>query len=291
MKIPFTMGADPEYFLQKDGSYIAAPHIVKGTKDKPIIMKHGGGLQHDNVAVEVAIPYAKTCDEFIMNVANAFKDMNDYLPDDINIVVHPSAFFPIDQLTHPAALEFGCHPDMNAWLREENIPPAGCAAETFRSCGGHAHLGWVTGGLDLLKDDEGKFQVIRMCDATFGIVSTLLDNSKAAIERRKLYGKAGCMRATDYGVEYRSMSNYWTKNPLLVGLMWHIAEDTLFYMDNYKYKDLLKHMGHDDIQSIINEGDVEGAEFMMENYVNNIFSDETQELFVQAEEVMESAKD
>jgi DNA-binding FadR family transcriptional regulator len=96
------------------------------------------------------------------------------------------------------------------------------------------------------------------------------------------------MRATEYGVEYRTMSNYWTKNPLFVGLMWHIAEDMLFYMKNYPYEDLLKHMGHDDIQKIINDGDVEGAEFMMENYVNNVFSDETQELFLQAEEVMNS---
>jgi hypothetical protein len=270
----------------KGEKYVAAPHFVKGTKEEPEMLPHGGGIQYDNVAIEVAVPYATSRIQFIDNIALTFKDMNDYLPEGINIVVHPSAFFTMDQLRHPATKEFGCHPDMNAWLREVNEPPECAAKKTFRSFGGHIHIGWLAdSGLDFLKDEEGKYQTIRMCDATYGMVSTVLDSSEEAIARRKLYGKAGCMRPTEYGVEYRTLSNFWTKHPVFVGLMWNIAEDMLTYMHNNKYKDLLTHMGHDDIQMIINEGDVQGAEFMLNNHVLDLFSDETQDVLQQALEV------
>jgi hypothetical protein len=267
--------------------YIAAPAIVKGTKEEPEVLPHGGGVQHDNVAIEMAVPYATSRIQFMENMALAFKDMSEYLPKGVNIAFHPSAFFTEDQLQHPATQEFGCHPDMNAWLRDYNPPPEGAAKKTFRSFGGHIHIGWVKdSGLDFLKDDEGKFQTIRMCDATHGMISTLLDNSEEAIARRQLYGKAGCMRPTDYGVEYRTLSNYWTKHPILVGMMWLVTEDMLTFMHNRNYKDFLKHMGHDDIQMIINEGNVDGAAFMMGNHVADVLSDETQQVIIKAEEVL-----
>ena len=43
-------------------------------------------------------------------------------------------------------------------------------------------------------------------DYAIGVPSVLIDSDKA---RRRLYGKAGSMRHKPYGVEYRTLSNFW----------------------------------------------------------------------------------
>jgi hypothetical protein len=45
-----------------------------------------------------------------------------------------------------------------------------------------------------------------MLDYVIGLPSILIDTDS---QRRKLYGKAGSMRHKDYGVEYRTVSNFW----------------------------------------------------------------------------------
>lgn len=44
-------------------------------------------------------------------------------------------------------------------------------------------------------------------DLYLGVPSVILDS--ASKDRRLLYGKAGCFRNKPYGVEYRSLSNFW----------------------------------------------------------------------------------
>jgi hypothetical protein len=38
--------------------------------------------------------------------------------------------------------------------------------------------------------------------------------------RKELYGKAGAYRGKEYGVEYRSLSNYWVFDPKLTKWIW-----------------------------------------------------------------------
>lgn len=42
-----------------------------------------------------------------------------------------------------------------------------------------------------------------------GVPSIVLDDDK---ERRSLYGSAGSFRFKEYGIEYRTLSNFWLKN-------------------------------------------------------------------------------
>ena len=66
--------------------------------------------------------------------------------------------------------------------------------------------------------------VIRMCDLFLGIPSLLLDRDPTSKDRRKLYGGAGSHRIRNkYGVEYRSLSNFWVSRPSLVELIYNLA--------------------------------------------------------------------
>ena len=124
-------------------------------------------------------------------------------------------------------------------------------------------------------------------DLFHGVISTILDNSSEAIERRKLYGRAGAHRPTGYGVEYRSLSNYWMKSPELVMLMDRLVEDVLKVMRDTASEDLddlekgpaiLKNVGERIIQDTINEGDVEKAREILAEHLMPYLSDETKEL-------------
>lgn len=176
----------------------------------------------------------------------------------------PSTNFHPQQLSHPEAAEIGCAPDFNAWTDKENIPPADFAKNTFRSCGGHIHVGYVEGsGNDFLLDAVGKRRMIQAMDCLHGMISVLLDNSKEAIERRNIYGKAGCYRPTDYGVEYRTLSNFWCRTDNLKRLMYRLTADALYLVrtkvdESYLLDFIIKDLdGPENIQNVINTGNVE----------------------------------
>lgn len=285
----YTIGTDPEFFgrEKKTKKYRSMIKHIKGTKQEPEILKCGAGLQRDNVALEFASPPAKTEMEFVKSLQAAFTEILQKVPEDIEIVAEPSANFDNDQLEHPEALEFGCDPDYDAWIPAMN-PSAHCDDPTFRSCGGHIHLGYVEGsGNDFLLNDWGKVHTVRTMDAIHGIVSVLLDNSPSAIKRRRLYGKAGSHRPTEYGVEYRALSNFWLKSPEMVMLMYRLSGDLLKIMrEGYSeglYRDknpggLYHEIGGEDIQDIINVGRVKEAKKILDKHIRPVLSVETLEM-------------
>ena len=75
-------------------------------------------------------------------------------------------------------------------------PKPTCEDKNLRSCGGHVHVG--------TKHDP--IHVVKAMDIYLGVPSLKLDPDK---QRRKLYGKAGAFRFKSYGVEYRTLSNFW----------------------------------------------------------------------------------
>ena len=276
----FTIGADPEIFMRERESKklkSAIPYI-EGTKYEPEILECGAGLQRDNVAVEFASTPADNEMAFVRSIGDAFKEIVKKLPEGHEMVAIPSAKFDEDQLDHPEAKMFGCSPDYDAYIPAQN-PPACCDDELFRSCGGHIHLGYVEGsGNDFLLDDWGKINTIITMDAVHGIVSVILDSSTEAIERRKLYGKAGCHRPTDYGVEYRALSNFWIKSPELVMLMYRLSEDVLRLMREGEAELLIEDVGRDTLQDVINNGKFDEAVGILEEKVKPMLSGETLEM-------------
>lgn len=266
IKMRATIGTDPEFFLRnrESGRLVSAIPHIKGTKSTPDPLPGGGNVQRDNVAVEFATDPAINGEDFVAKIGQAFKDVYDKLPPGHDLEVLPSATFDTDQLQHPEACEFGCSPDFNAWKMEMNDPPEP-HNDNFRSCGGHIHTGHVEGdGNEFLLEIPGKARMVKMQDTFHGVISTVLDRSSAAIERRQLYGKAGCHRPTDYGVEYRTLSNYWMKSPFLVMLIDSLTQDCLRLIREQRDDALINNIGEDEIQNIINEGKIEDAEKVLE---------------------------
>lgn len=191
----FTIGCDPEFFLQKNAKYISAIGMIGGTKDNPrALSRRGCAVQEDNVSVEFNIPPCDSVKEMKDNIAYVLDTMRKRLRG-FDFSTESAVFFDDDQLKHPKALEFGCEPDFNAWTKAINPRP--CATDAkLRSAGGHVHVG----------TKEDPIEIIRAMDLFLGVPSTKLDHGTL---RRQLYGKAGAFRPKDYGCEYRTLSNFW----------------------------------------------------------------------------------
>ena len=183
--------------------------------------------------------------------------------------------FDDDQLDNEEAKRFGCSPDYNAWTLQTNPVPSH-ENPNFRSCGGHIHCGHVEGdGNEFLLDPYGKVEMVRMMDTFHGVLSTILDSSVDAIERRKLYGKAGCHRPTDYGLEYRVLSNFWMKSPQLVMLMDSLTQDCLRLIREGKSGEIIEKIGDEKIQDTINCGNIEEAKSIFENHLKSEMSEDS----------------
>lgn len=197
------IGADPELFLAKNGVIISAEGLIGGTKQDPkAISKEGHYIQEDNIMIEFNIPPCNSSDDFILNI-NFVKDYLEQLARILDSELNYSASAYIDKkyLKTKQAKMFGCDPDFNVYLKDFNNPPS--SKTNLRSCGGHIHIGYDNPSV------EKSEQLIYAMDYCLGLDSLLLDPDN---KRRKMYGNAGSFRFKDYGVEYRTLSNFWIQN-------------------------------------------------------------------------------
>lgn len=251
MKI--TVGCDPEIFLKTigEGVPIAACGLFGGTKEVPqAIDDKGHALLEDNVAVEFNIAPAESMDAFRASIRMVMDEITKRMPEGLEFSTDSALLFPPEGLWHPAAMEFGCDPDFNAWTKEQNPRP--CATDaTLRSCGGHVHVGFS--GLDPV-------MVIRSMDLHLGVPSLQLDKGEL---RRKLYGKAGSYRPKPYGAEYRTLSNFWIFKDELINWVYEQTQRAVDFIE--RGGEITKEMG-DLIQSAINNGDPQSAAFVQKHY-------------------------
>jgi hypothetical protein len=118
----------------------------------------------------------------------------------------------------------------------------------MRSAGGHIHV-------ETTKD---QLAVIRAMDLFLGVPSVLMDNGEM---RKKLYGKAGAFRGKSYGVEYRTLSNFWIFKNELIRWVWNNTERALESVDHL---DVM--VEKDNILAAINDNNKEVAQMLVEKY-------------------------
>lgn len=201
------LGADPELFLEKNGEIISAEGLIGGTKRAPKpISKTGHYIQEDNIMIEFNIPASNSKKEFRDNI-NYVKDYLEILAQIQKGKLNFSASAELDPKylnTYQARL-FGCDPDFNVYLKCVNDPPN--PKGNLRTCGGHIHIGYDNPTQDVSEE------IIYALDFTLGLESVNLDEDD---RRREMYGNAGCFRFKEYGVEYRTLSNFWIKDDKLI---------------------------------------------------------------------------
>lgn len=246
------LGADPEIFAvnPQTGKYISVLGKIGGTKDKPIpVPELGNGftLQEDNVAVELGIPPAASATEYYEHLKKCMDAALDRLKG-LSFSMESAAIFDSDELQHPGAFVFGCEPDFNAWSGDTN--PSPCADNpNLRSAGGHVH---VETNLD-------KRAVIKAMDFMLGVPSVIMDEGHL---RKTLYGKMGAYRPKPYGVEYRTLSNFWVFDKRYVQWVWDNTQRALEMVENGLSIDHLGQRMHE----AINKNNKDVAKQLIDEY-------------------------
>lgn len=263
------VGADVEEFLRdKQGNPVPVIGLIGGSKDSPmpILGRQGFALQEDNVALEYNIPPASTSYEFVYNLMRIREEIDRRVAEKGLVSVREASMrFKASQLQHPQAKTFGCDPDFCVWEQKVNEKPSlSPEAETLRTAGGHVHISFKVGKeAPKFPDHVAQIEALVMAlDIYVGTPFVIMDRD---MERRKLYGKAGAFRPKpEYGgLEYRVLSNHWTRSPELMGYVFDQVRDAIktvnrkdhprAYFLNYKQY----------VYEAINEGNTKSAQKLM----------------------------
>lgn len=228
----FTIGTDPEFILSDGKKFISA--IEKFPPSTNPISKNKNKFYYDNVMAEIRVKEAKNKKEFITNISSAIYDICK-LSHPYNVSNYSSCIFSDEQLNHPDSRIIGCNVEYCAYELKMISQPHQIIKNTgFRSAGGHIHLGakfLYENGYDII-------HTVRLLDLFLGIPSLYIDKNSGSKERRKIYGQAGSHRLTDYGLEYRSLSNFWLFSPELCEFIYDVCEFVLNFVKNKRYLEL-----------------------------------------------------
>lgn len=259
-KAKVLIGADPEAFVRRGPNTIShCIGILGGDKNSPRKVLDGA-VQEDNVLFEFNVDASEYCDTFAQRISVVLQQGQEILADaGLHLVPHVSSHIYEHMTGFPEkAFEFGCTPDYNGYTGEVNPRPS---AENLmlRTAGGHVHIGWSHLGE---VTQELQSRVIVACDYLMGLQSLLEDSDT---RRRELYGKAGACRYKEYGVEYRTLSNYW---------IWDKAHITAIHKraqlacgvahDELAFAVLTSLVSPAEVQAVINAGDTVMASAILE---------------------------
>ena len=227
----FCFGIDPEFILIEKSNFKSAIGVLP-SKEKAL-EKNGNKYYFDNVLAEIAVKPAKSKKEALKNVQKALEGLAKLI-DPIRFTIKASGNYPEEELNCEEARIASCNPEWNVYSLEQILPPDEDVdlldgyyqfKTPFRSAGGHIHI-----GSDQLEDALETFNVIRMMDLFIGVPSILMDNDPSSKDRRKIYGHAGSHRIPEYGLEYRSLSNFWLSSPNHVDLIYDLTDFTLDFV-------------------------------------------------------------
>lgn len=220
----FSIGTDPEFFIEKEGQIISSIGLIGGTKVKPRVL----GLcsvHEDNVCLEINVNPSTSKKEFVDTIKGAFKEITENFP---SYKINNSSYhvFNDNDLLHAESIEAGCSSDYNAFSMSANTPPD-LSKTKNRSAGGHIHLGLPETNISSISN------IVLMMDVFLGVPSVIMDSNT---ERRNLYGKASCFRWKDYGLEYRTLSNFWLFSDDLIEWAYNGSKKAIEMAQTFDFK-------------------------------------------------------
>jgi hypothetical protein len=234
------LGCDPEFFLtSKDGAVIGSEKVLpkdglkaEGTYGKIII---------DGVQAEIN-PLPSTCRQSLAYaIGYCFGQLNRSLEaqglGQISVKTDPLVDVSqteMDSLSERSKI-FGCDPSMNVHEKGQSKIEADPKKYLKRSAGGHIHLGFIKGAAECYKDVSTSLKnidvMVPMLDIIVGNTCVLLDRDPNNIERRKNYGKVGEFRLKEYGLEYRTLSNFWLRSYTTMSFVMGLARMAVHFVE------------------------------------------------------------
>jgi len=287
------LGGDPEIFIKKGSTVIESSKIISkngdGTNSRTLMPLtitelHTNKITRDGVQAELNFPYA-TCRQTISyRIQESLAALNKALTKKNNgkiISTYKISFdanikIPASKLKKmsAAAKQLGCKPSQNIYGDNPvGIPDP--ATHTQRSAGGHIHLSYsIThspkdpGRTEKYRAENNTSNIVKLLDYILGNSCVLIDRAPGNAERRKYYGRAGEFRLTNYGtmrgIEYRTLSNFWLKHPVLTSFVYGVARMTIeISTDPELTEEILKTVDEKNIITAINTNDYKLA---LKNY-------------------------
>lgn len=199
------IGSDPEVFVRDvRNTLIPAANLIPNGKGSPMCGPGGCAIHWDNVLAELNPAPATNEQEFVQNTRECLDFLHSIIGQEHGVDYSISRELQGDTLRHPSAWEMGCDPDFDAWGIEQYKKPKHSEIGPFRHAGGHLHFSLQQSG-----DKDLRLGFIRALDLCLGIPSVLEEEPNC---RRPAYGRAGRYRPTEYGIEYRTPSNFWLRS-------------------------------------------------------------------------------
>lgn len=263
MQTKLTIGSDPEFMIAQEGRITCAIPVLEHSKyDRiPLTPDKMDTIYYDGAMAECTIRPSYSTEETVENFRQLVtKAANLLAAKRAKILATASHTFEDKDLTHEDARQAGCNPEMCAYEISMVDPPV-LQQTNFRSAGGHIHIGRVDADNPattfLTQDNNSLIAVVRAMDYYVGVAFTYLENDPSAIARKELYGRAGRHRPTQYGVEYRVLSNYWVSHPKLVAFADKLTRFAVGKAE--ENQDIWQNIENKDVIDIINSGSVENA--------------------------------
>lgn len=117
----------------------------------------------------------------------------------------------------------------------------------------HIHIGYEN------PTDEISEEIVKVLDLFLGIPSLFIDKDT---ERRKMYGKAGCFRFKEYGVEYRVLGNFVIQDQDTVNWLFRNIEAALEFINTGAFVD----QDEKNITEAINTNNLDLAKVLVDKY-------------------------
>jgi hypothetical protein len=261
----FTAGTDPEMFARRvdNGAITSVAGLLGCSKEKKLDLSSNVRLQEDNVLAE-----------FDINPCENFSQFNESIQSGIDLTRALLATHGLDiaegvsshiytnselESFDKSAFVFGCTPDYNAMTGQKNPSPK-AADPGLRTAGGHVHIGFPK-GMRVMRETQMDAGVL--CDYYLSLPSLVLDGDT---RRKELYGKAGAIRFKEYGIEYRSLSNFWIFKEQLRHLIYGQVEKVVNELVTDKVMELNSILPVHQLQEIINTNDVRQAETYLSRF-------------------------
>lgn len=226
---PHLLGGDPEVFIKDKLTGKITPSCGKiggkkgnGIPFGPKRSSYGLKMLEDNVTVELNFNAVRDYYQWNDCIMNMWNELHAHLSKK-GYEAMPTAIhnFASSELNMEEAYVFGCDPDYDAYdVTDSKRILDTSQLGTLRCCGGHLHLGY---------NNPYKISpsaVAILCDMFLGLPSVSYDTQGV---RRGNYGLAGLYRPKPYGMEYRTMSNWWLR-PENMNAGAHMAGEAFYIM-------------------------------------------------------------